>query len=87
MDTITNKINNNYNLWSDDMKRERTINKVKTDGVIKTIPNGLFIKTNNNTVKPVERKIRGFYTGIRDGVSLNGNDTGTMLTTAQSEKA
>ena len=76
MDTIINKINNNYNLWSDSMKRERTINKVKRDGVIKVIPqDGQFNR----------REIRGFYTGIRDGVSLNGHDTGTMLVSSQIE--
>jgi len=87
MDTIVNKINNNYNLWTNDMKRERTINKIKRPGIIKIIPNGKPVKTDNGTVKLENREIRGFYTGIRDGVSLIGNDTGTLMVSSQSEKA
>lgn len=77
MDTITNVINNNYNLWSEDLKRERTINKIKQPGFIKTI--------NNESDQQHKRVIRSFYTGIPDGISINGHDTGTMLTSSRIE--
>lgn len=85
MDTTTNKINNNFNLWSPSMKQERTINKVKREGVIKTVPEQIINK--DGKVEIVNRVIYSYYSGIRDGVSLNGNDTGTMMTTIQSEVA
>ena len=67
------------------MKQERTINKVKREGVIKTVPEQIINK--DGKVEIVNRVIYSYYSGIRDGVSLNGNDTGTMMTTIQSEVA
>ena len=72
MDTYSNKQNNSYHLWSDAQKKERTINKLKPPHILKILPNG--------------RIIYKFYTGVRDTVSLNGNDTGSFLVSTQREK-
>ena len=77
MDTTANKINNNFNLWSEQRKQESLTNKIKKPGIVKVI-------TDSDTGQ--RRVIYGFYTGIRDGVSLLGHDTGTFLISSRIEK-
>ena len=71
MDTSTNIQNNTYSLWTDKMKQERTKNKIKKYGQITN-------RFNNKTY-------RTFYTGIPDGVSLQGHDTGTFMISSHRE--
>lgn len=69
MDDTQTKQQNNYHLWNN--KADKTINKVKQYGVLKTLPNGRIIRT--------------FYSGIPDTISKDGHDTGTFMITSQKE--
>lgn len=77
MDTTVNKINNNFHLWSEQRKRESVRNRIKKPGIAKVIIDA-------DTGK--RRVIYSFYTGIRDGVSLLGHDTGTFLISSRHER-
>lgn len=72
MDTTTTKIDNSFHLWSEELKQERTVNRIQKPGIVKILPDG--------------RVIRKFDTNIPDGRSLNGNDTGSHLVSSQAEK-
>ena len=71
MDTSTNIQNNNFNLWTNQQKQERTKNNISHYGII---------KTNDN------RLIKTFYTGIPDGKTFNGYENGTLLTSSRIEQ-
>lgn len=72
MDASDVIINKSFNLWSDEQKRQRTINKCLNPKVLKILPNGRIIKK--------------FYTGVPDTVSKNGNQTSGVEISSQQEK-
>lgn len=72
MDTTDTIINKSFNLWSDEQKKQRTINKCLNPNVLKILPNGRIIKK--------------FYTGVPDTVSKNGNQTSGMEISSQRER-
>lgn len=77
MDSSANKIANNFNLWSEQRKKEQTVNQVKKYGITKVI-------TDADTGQ--RRVIYSYYSGIPDGVSLYGHDTGTTLVSSRVER-
>ena len=72
MDTTDVLMNKSFNCWSDEQKKQRTINKPTNPYVLKILPNGRIIKK--------------FYSGVHDTVSKNGNLTSGMEISTQQEK-
>lgn len=71
MDTKEEIINKSFNLWSDEQKKQRTINNYSNPKILKILPDGRIIKK--------------FYTGISDTVSNNGNQTSGMEISSRQE--
>ena len=71
MDASDVIINKSFNLWTDEQKKQRTINNYSDPKILKILPDGRIIKK--------------FYTGIPDTVSNNRNQTSGMEISSRQE--